>query len=149
MKKILNEEFHLPHGTKSVKLVTHVDLDGLVSGISTVQQLIKQGIPKDRIVIEFAQYGDEKKDKNFDDRFNPNNKNQKVFDAQPGRRGGLPRKLLQKKDSNGKGNQIHWDNGREPSAPGGGGQPVFRAPEEGWNQYDEQFPKQCDGHGCQ
>lgn len=79
MKKILNEEFHLPHGTKSVKLVTHVDLDGLVSGISTVQQLIKQGIPKDRIVIEFAQYGDEKKDKNFNDRFNPNNKNQKVF----------------------------------------------------------------------
>ena len=63
MKKILNEEFHLPNGTKSVKLVTHVDLDGLVSGISTVQQLIKQGIPKDRIVIEFAQYGDEKKDK--------------------------------------------------------------------------------------
>ncbi len=69
-KNIISEELHLPHGTKSAKLVCHVDLDGVTSGISMVHQLVKQGIPKERITIEFAQYGDEKKDKNFDDRFN-------------------------------------------------------------------------------
>lgn len=59
----LNEGLHLPHGTKSAKVVTHTDLDGVTSGISMVQQLIKQGIPKERITVEFAQYGDEDKEK--------------------------------------------------------------------------------------
>ena len=67
-KKILNEEIHLPHGTRSAKVVTHVDLDGVCSGISMVQQLMKQGIPKERITVEFAQYGDEK-EKDFTNRF--------------------------------------------------------------------------------
>lgn len=53
----------LPRGTKSAKLVCHVDLDGLISGITMVQQLQKQGIPKDRIKVEFAQYGDEDKER--------------------------------------------------------------------------------------
>ena len=58
---LLKEEIHLPHGTKSAKVITHVDLDGVTSAISLVQQLQKQGIPKERIAIEFAQYGDEDK----------------------------------------------------------------------------------------
>lgn len=69
---------HLPHGTKSAKIVCHVDLDGVVSGISMVQSLVKQGIPKNRITVEFAQYGDEKKDKEFNSRFEPKNKSQYV-----------------------------------------------------------------------
>lgn len=60
---IINEDLHLPHGTKSAKVVIHTDLDGASSGISLVNQLVKQGIPKDRITIEFAQYGDDKKEK--------------------------------------------------------------------------------------
>lgn len=74
---ILNENLHLPHGTKSAKVICHVDLDGVASGITMVQQLIKQGIPKNRITVEFAQYGDEDKDKGFTDRFK-NKKNQYV-----------------------------------------------------------------------
>ena len=66
---ILAEDLHLPHGTKSAKLVCHVDLDGVTSGITMVQQLVKQGIPKDRITVEFAQYGDEEHDKKFSNRF--------------------------------------------------------------------------------
>ena len=61
--KIISESLHLPHGTKSAKVVCHVDLDGVTSGISMVQQLIKQGVPKERITVEFAQYGDEDKEK--------------------------------------------------------------------------------------
>lgn len=76
-KNIINEELHLPHGTKSAKLVCHVDLDGLASGVSMVQSLIKQGIPKERITIEFAQYGDEKSS-DFNSRFEPKNKSQYV-----------------------------------------------------------------------
>lgn len=76
-KKVLNEEIHLPHNTKNAKVVTHVDLDGLVSGISMVKQLEKQGIPNNRIVIDMAQYGDEKKSKNFTGKFE-NKKNQFV-----------------------------------------------------------------------
>ena len=67
--RLISESLHLPHGTKSAKVVCHVDLDGVTSGISVVQQLVKQGIPKERITVEFAQYGDEDKDKNFDKRF--------------------------------------------------------------------------------
>ena len=66
--RLISESLHLPHGTKSAKVVCHVDLDGVTSGISVVQQLVKQGIPKERITVEFAQYGDEDKDKNFDKR---------------------------------------------------------------------------------
>ena len=76
--KIINEELHLPHGTKSAKVITHVDLDGVTSGITMVQQLIKQGIPKERITVEFAQYGDEDKDKNFKNKFKENKKGQYV-----------------------------------------------------------------------
>ena len=63
--KIINEELHLPHGTKSAKVITHVDLDGVTSGITMVQQLIKQGIPKERITVEFANYGDDDKEKDL------------------------------------------------------------------------------------
>ncbi len=68
-EKIISEELHLPHGTKSAKLVCHVDLDGVCSGITMVHQLVKQGIPKERITVEFAQYGDEEKNKSFAKRF--------------------------------------------------------------------------------
>lgn len=61
--KTISESIHLPHGTKSAKLVCHVDLDGVTSGITMVHQLVKQGIPKERITVEFAQYGDEDKEK--------------------------------------------------------------------------------------
>ena len=37
---ILSESLHLPHGTKSAKVVCHVDLDGVASGITMVRQLI-------------------------------------------------------------------------------------------------------------
>lgn len=79
---LLNEELHLPHGITSAKVVCHVDLDGVCSGISMVQQLIKQGIKKDRITVEFAQYGDDEKQakagKNFADTFQNKNKQQWV-----------------------------------------------------------------------
>ena len=73
---VVSEGLHLQHGTKSAKIVCHVDLDGVTSGISMVQSLVKQGIPKERITVEFAQYGDEKKDKEFSSRFEPKNKSQ-------------------------------------------------------------------------
>lgn len=59
---LLNEDIPIPHGTKRAKIVCHIDLDGLISGITMVQQLQKQGIPKERIKVEFAQYGDENKE---------------------------------------------------------------------------------------
>lgn len=61
--KTISEDLHLPHNTKSAKIVCHVDLDGVTSGITMVHQLVKQGIPKERITVEFAQYGDEDKEK--------------------------------------------------------------------------------------
>lgn len=79
---ILNENLHLNHGTKSAKVICHVDLDGVTSGISMVQQLIKQGIPKERITVEFAQYGDDEKvakiGKKEASKFQPKNKSQWV-----------------------------------------------------------------------
>ena len=79
---IINEELHLAHGTQSAKVITHVDLDGVVSGISMVQQLIKQGIKKERITVEFAQYGDDDKQRKLGkdeaDKFLPKNKQQFV-----------------------------------------------------------------------
>jgi hypothetical protein len=76
--KVINEELHLPHGTKSAKIVCHTDLDGVTSGITMVQQLIKQGIPKERITVEFAEYSDEDNDKNFKNRFIEDKKGQYV-----------------------------------------------------------------------
>ena len=67
---IISESIHLPHGTRSAKIVCHTDLDGVGSGISMVSQLVKQGIPRNRITVEFAQYGDEEKQKDkFTDKF--------------------------------------------------------------------------------
>ena len=67
---IISESIHLPHGTRSAKIVCHTDLDGVVSGISMVSQLVNQGIPRNRITVEFAQYGDEEKQKDkFTDKF--------------------------------------------------------------------------------
>lgn len=79
---IISENVHLPHGIKSAKVVTHVDLDGAVSAISLINQLVKQGIPKNRITLEFAQYGDDEKQKKIDKKnanvFQPKNKSQFV-----------------------------------------------------------------------
>mgnify|MGYP002507805542 CR=1 FL=1 len=48
----------MPAGTKSAKIVFHADGDGIFSAILTRAQLEKQGIPKNRISFEIAQYGD-------------------------------------------------------------------------------------------
>ena len=56
---LLNESgIRLPKGTKSAKIVTHQDMDGFVSGLLIYNQLIKQGVPADRINIKFVNYGD-------------------------------------------------------------------------------------------
>lgn len=56
---LLNESgIRLPKGTKSCKICTHKDLDGFVSGLLLYNQLIRQGIPADRINIKFVQYGE-------------------------------------------------------------------------------------------
>ena len=47
----------IPHGTKSVKIFGHADMDGFFSMMLVYNQLIKQGIPKDRIRLNFIQYG--------------------------------------------------------------------------------------------
>ena len=60
-KSVISESVHLPHGITSAKVITHLDLDGLASAISLIHQLVKQGIKKERINVEFAQYGDEEK----------------------------------------------------------------------------------------
>ena len=49
---------HLKNTTTSVKIITHCDLDGIVSAITMVNAYEKRGIPKNRIQVEFAQYGD-------------------------------------------------------------------------------------------
>ena len=52
----------MPEGTKSVKLVchqVHEDVDGVFSAILTMAQLERQGIPRNRVTVEFAQYGDD------------------------------------------------------------------------------------------
>lgn len=72
--KTINESLPLANETKNAKVVNHCDLDGLVSGISMVHQLIKQGIPKSRITVELAQYGDEEKEKEkFTEKFKGKN----------------------------------------------------------------------------
>ena len=56
---LLNESgIRLPHGAKSAKIVTHQDMDGFISALLIYNQLIRQGMPADRINIKFVQYGD-------------------------------------------------------------------------------------------
>lgn len=56
---LLNESgIRLPKNVKSAAVITHTDLDGFVSALLLYHQLIRQGIPEDRINIKFAQYGD-------------------------------------------------------------------------------------------
>ena len=56
---LLNESgIRLPKGTKSAKIITHQDMDGFVSGLLIYNQLIRQGVPADRINIKFVNYGD-------------------------------------------------------------------------------------------
>lgn len=61
--KLLKEEYlvesgiKIPKGTKSVKIFGHADMDGFFSMMLVYNQLIKQGIPKDRIRLNFIQYG--------------------------------------------------------------------------------------------
>lgn len=55
---LLNESgIRLPKGVKSAKIVSHQDLDGFVSALLVYNQLIRQGIPGDRINIKFTNYG--------------------------------------------------------------------------------------------
>ena len=73
---LLNESgIRLPKGTKSAKILTHRDLDGFVSGLLIYNQLIKQGIPADRINIKFVQYGEN----DILDKATRKNKNQAVL----------------------------------------------------------------------
>lgn len=56
---LLNESgIRLPKGSKSAKVLAHVDLDGFMSALLTINQLVKQGISKDRIDVQWVQYGD-------------------------------------------------------------------------------------------
>ena len=56
---LLNESgIRLPKGAKSAKVLAHQDLDGFVSALLIVNQIQRQGIPKERINIEWVQYGD-------------------------------------------------------------------------------------------
>lgn len=56
---LLNESgIKLPKNTKSAKILTHRDLDGFFSGLLLYNQLIKQGIPAERIEVKFVQYGE-------------------------------------------------------------------------------------------
>lgn len=48
----------LPKKTKSVKVLAHSDFDGFVSALLTTKQLLRQGIPVNRITIEWVQYSD-------------------------------------------------------------------------------------------
>ena len=65
IEKLLKEEqeylvesgIKIPNGTKSAKIFGHSDLDGFFSMMLVYNQLIKQGIPKDRIRLNFIQYG--------------------------------------------------------------------------------------------
>lgn len=56
---LLESGIKLPSGTKAVKMSIHADVDGFFSGLMAFQQLQKQGIDKDKIKINFIQYGDE------------------------------------------------------------------------------------------
>jgi len=56
---LLNESgIRLPKNIKSAKIITHTDEDGFISALLLYNQLIRQGVPAERINIKFAQYGD-------------------------------------------------------------------------------------------
>lgn len=55
---LLESGIRIPKGTRAVRVLFHVDLDGLMSAIITKEQLIKQGIPKNNITFSGVQYGD-------------------------------------------------------------------------------------------
>lgn len=57
---LLESGIKMPKGTRAAKLFVHADLDGVFSGILTMNQLIRQGIPKKNITVDFVQYGDDK-----------------------------------------------------------------------------------------
>jgi hypothetical protein len=52
----------IPKGTHAAKVIFHRDMDGVMSAILTVNQLVKQGIPKNRIKLSSIQYGDNKEE---------------------------------------------------------------------------------------
>lgn len=55
---LLNESgIRLPKGVTSAKVLAHKDLDGFMSALLTVNQLERQGIPKNRIDVQWVQYG--------------------------------------------------------------------------------------------
>lgn len=57
--KLLNESgIRLPKETKSAKVLAHSDMDGFMSALLTVNQLERQGIPKNRIDVQWVQYGE-------------------------------------------------------------------------------------------
>ena len=64
LKKSINESgFRLKEKGKmpnSIKLFHHVDTDGIVSAMVAYRQLVKQGIPPNRIELRPVQYGDQK-----------------------------------------------------------------------------------------
>lgn len=53
----IKEKGKLP---KSIKLFHHVDLDGIVSAMVAYRQLVKQGMPPNRIELRPVQYGNQK-----------------------------------------------------------------------------------------
>jgi hypothetical protein len=67
MKKILFESgIRVPKGVKAAKVLYHSDTDGIFSAILTVNQLEKQGIPKNKIKLEPIQFGS--KPEEYEDR---------------------------------------------------------------------------------
>ena len=56
---LLNESgIRIPKGSKAAKIIYHQDLDGVMSAILTLNQLEKQGIPRNRVKLASIQYGD-------------------------------------------------------------------------------------------
>ena len=53
---LLESGIKIPKGTHAAKIIYHSDLDGVFSAILTMNQLIKQGIPKNRIVLSTIDY---------------------------------------------------------------------------------------------
>lgn len=77
---IITEEtslLQLNKNTTSVKVITHMDLDGVTSGITMVQAILRKGIPLERVEVEFAQYGDDKED--LYNKLTPKHKTQEVL----------------------------------------------------------------------
>jgi len=55
---LLESGIRIPKGTRAAKIIFHEDLDGIMSAILVVNQLEKQGIPRDKIKLSGIQYGD-------------------------------------------------------------------------------------------